>query len=392
MSATDTPAAPAPPVNPNPPPSARRCENCGTPLLGDVCYACGQTTKGLIRRFSTILGDFADTVFNIDARVFRTLGPLLARPGYLSLQYFEGHRVRYVSPVRLFVFLSILAFLAAQWAMHFNLGEGGLRVGGGDDTAIDAATTPAQVIAARDQALAGLAKARKESANVPGVAAGLTAAEVEVRRQADARLRELKAGPRAVGPGDDDEPSITISGGKAWDPKTNPVVIGWLPRLANDQLNAWIGRAKANSKRIKADPDLWKDAFLSVLPQVLFVLLPLFALLLKVVYLFKRRLYMEHLVVALHSHAFLCAVVLLQSLLTLFEDKVASGGVAGFLVGVLRVGLFAWMPLYLLIMQKRVYGQGWVMTFLKYLGVGFAYAILLSFGLAAAMLISLVRM
>ena len=37
----------------------------------------------------------------------------------------------------------------------------------------------------------------------------------------------------------------------------------------------------------------------------MFVLIPLFALLLKLFYVFRRRLYMEHLIVALHSHAFL---------------------------------------------------------------------------------------
>ena len=63
--------------------------------------------KGLVRHFSSIIGDFLDSVFNIDARVFRTLWPLFAKPGYLSCEYFAGHRVRYVSPVRLFVFLSI---------------------------------------------------------------------------------------------------------------------------------------------------------------------------------------------------------------------------------------------------------------------------------------------
>jgi hypothetical protein len=67
--------APAPP-----PPQARRCENCGAALYGEHCYACGQPTKGLVRHFSSILGDFFDTVFNIDSRVLRTIGPLLAGP------------------------------------------------------------------------------------------------------------------------------------------------------------------------------------------------------------------------------------------------------------------------------------------------------------------------
>jgi hypothetical protein len=40
---------------------------------------------------------------------------------------------------------------------------------------------------------------------------------------------------------------------------------------------------------------------------------------------------------------------------------------------------------YLLLMQKRVYGQGWLMTLIKYCLLGFCYIILLSFGMAATM-------
>ena len=50
------------------------------------------------------------------------------------------------------------------------------------------------------------------------------------------------------------------------------------------------------------------------------------------------------------------------------------------------------MPLYLLLMQKRVYGQGWIMTLLKYLVLGICYLVLLSFGAAFTVLASVVWM
>ena len=59
------------------------CGNCGTPLLGDYCYRCGQPIKGLVRHFGSIMGDFLDSVFNIDARFPHTIWPLFARPGRL---------------------------------------------------------------------------------------------------------------------------------------------------------------------------------------------------------------------------------------------------------------------------------------------------------------------
>src|SRR3546814_1728461 len=99
---------------------------------------------------------------------------------------------------------------------------------------------------------------------------------------------------------------------------------------------------------------------------------------LKVAYVYKRRLYMEHLLVALHSHAFLCLALLLVFLVMALQRWLAPG--AGALHGMftaIEVLIWCWMPLYLLLMQKRAYGQGWTMTFLKYSVLGFCYVVLL---------------
>ncbi len=132
---------------------------------------------------------------------------------------------------------------------------------------------------------------------------------------------------------------------------------------------------------------------LSAVPSTLFVLLPVFALMLKLMYAFKRRLYMEHLIVALHSHAFLCLSLLLIFLLIAAEQRIAA--THGFLHGLidwLKAGLWIWMPLYLLVMQKRLYAQGWPMTVFKYFVLGGIYIMLLSFGALATVLGSLVWM
>src|SRR4249919_128279 len=175
-------------MRPAPPQSV--CQNCGTPLLGEHCYACGQPVKGLVRHFSSILGDFLDSVLNIDARVFRTLWPLFSRPGFLSHEYFEGRRVRFVSPVRLFVFLSIVTFFVTQFTLDFS----GVKVGNdGNDDAIASAKTVQEVVRNRDATLAELQKAHRDTGDVPGVSVGLDAAATAIRAKADRRIAELKA-------------------------------------------------------------------------------------------------------------------------------------------------------------------------------------------------------
>ena len=56
----------------------------------------------------------------------------------------------------------------------------------------------------------------------------------------------------------------------------------------------------------------------------------------------------------------------------------------------MKVALIVWMPLYVLLMQKRVYGQGWTMTLFKYGVLGFSYTVLLSIGAVLTIIASLV--
>lgn len=396
---TTLPPLPAAPEAP-----ARRCQNCGEPLLGEHCYSCGQPTKGLVRHFSSIIGDFMDSVFELDSRILRTLGPLLLRPGYLTIEYFAGRRVRYVSPVRLFVFMSLLAFFAAKLSVDINVDEDGngpviVDTEDGSGNGIRNARTVAEVEAARDEAIAALRKVRSETAatGVPGLAEGMAtgmdAAEKGVASEAARRIAVIEKAAKEGKPVPEsrDDPTIGFNG-TPWDPVTNPVKIAALPAAANARLNDMVGDAKENIARIQKDPNLLKDAFLSNVPTTLFLLLPLFALLLKVAYVFERRIYMEHLIVALHSHSFLCAGLLLVLLLDALSGWTAALSWLSASLGLVEVALIAWMPLYLLLMQKRVYGQGWVMTLLKYGVLGTCYFVLVSLGATLSLLVSLVNM
>src|SRR5258705_12336067 len=87
------------------------CANCGAELLGATCYACGQPVKGMVRHLASIMADVGDTILNIDSRIFRTLWPLLVKPAFLTNEYLAGRRGRYVTPFRLYFFLSVIAFL-----------------------------------------------------------------------------------------------------------------------------------------------------------------------------------------------------------------------------------------------------------------------------------------
>jgi hypothetical protein len=372
---------------------AKACANCGAPMYGPYCYACGQPEKGMVRHLANVLSDVADTIFNVDSRIFRSILPLYFRPGFLTLEYFAGRRTRYVTPFRLFFFLCVISFFAIQASLnlgdlHFDLGEG--------QKGIEGAQNEADLAKRTQKALDGIETA-KRSPNMPESArASLDKAADAIRRKSEQRLAWLRARDAAVARGappppdpDDEEETFSIDG-TPWDPVANPVHLGWLPSFANAKLNELALRAKENVNAARRDPRHLIAGVFSVLPQTLFVLMPLFAVLLKIVYLFKRRLYMEHLIVALHSHAYIFMSLLLLAVVHMLIDGLADAAPAVLpLLKFVRDVMWIWLPIYLLLMQKRVYGQGWPMTLLKYAFTGLCYLVMLSFGLTGALIVSL---
>lgn len=365
------------------------CQNCGIEMLGDHCWRCGQPVKGLVRHFSSIVGDFFDSVFDLDARVPRTLGPLLLRPGYLSLQYFAGHRVSYVSPVRLFVFLCIISFFLLKFAF-----DGDMQREKGE---LEQAMTVAEVEAVRDRRLSVLQKTLQNLRDERGRQA-IESGVASFERRANQRIDWLKARELALANGltppaePQEKPDIRFGTVEEWHPTDNPLRFEAMPDWFNQMINGWIERGQNNIARIQQEPGLLKDAFLENLPQTFVVLLPLFALLLKLFYLFKRRLYMEHLIVALHGHAFLCLAVLALAGLEAAATWLGEDSALTSACRLLEVLVWIWMGVYLWLSQKRIYGQGVLMTTLKFALIGLCYLALLATGVSISFLISVVTL
>lgn len=325
---------------------AARCGNCETPLAGRWCHQCGQPVKGLVRPLSGWVADFFDSVFDYDGRLPRTLVPLLLRPGFLTREYTAGRRVRYVTPVRLFLFLTIALFLAVRLFADFR-------------------TT-----LAADQ----YQPDTEDAPRIERIVAWLPEPERSVV------LRDALDPPP---PPSGNELHITGLDG------ASVPQIAWLPDGVNLSLRQAVQHMARNVDRINQDPGAFVEQMLGVAPQTLFLMLPVFALLLKIAYLFKRRLYLEHLLVALHSHAFVAFALLLIVLVGALAAQFAHIGWLGGALRWLVAALWLWIPVNLFLTQKRVYRQGWLMTALKFSLIGLAYSVLLSLGAAATLLLSL---
>lgn len=102
------------------------CLNCATPLMGSHCHSCGQAAH-VHRTLGAFFHDLLHGVFHFEGRIWHTL-PLLAwRPGELTRRYIDGQRVRFVSPLALFLFSVFLMFavfhqISGEW--HWNPAAG----------------------------------------------------------------------------------------------------------------------------------------------------------------------------------------------------------------------------------------------------------------------------
>src|SRR5882757_4805582 len=85
------------------------CRNCGAALSGAYCHACGQAAH-IHRSLLHLAEEVLHGVLHFDAKGWRTLPLLLFRPGLLTRRYIDGQRMRYVSPLALFLFTVFLMF------------------------------------------------------------------------------------------------------------------------------------------------------------------------------------------------------------------------------------------------------------------------------------------
>jgi hypothetical protein len=92
------------------PPAAPECTNCGAPLHGPFCAACGQESKPLDPPVRYFVREFAQELFDVDSRVVRSLRRLVFSPGLLTREHVEGRRAPWVSPLKLYLLTSVAAF------------------------------------------------------------------------------------------------------------------------------------------------------------------------------------------------------------------------------------------------------------------------------------------
>ncbi len=354
------------------------CLNCGTPLAGPFCHYCGQPDKNMLRFFPVLLRELLSDFLDFDSRFARTMKPLLLHPGKLTRDYLDGRRFRYTPPLRLYIFASMAFFLIAAM-----LASGAITSNEDGDKIFSLGSSGASV-----QIEKGLEEAVKAGEMSEAEAAKLSEAVKEKLASTDA----MDSSATGFSIGEKEEEDVININGTPWNRETNPFLVPGAPDFINDWINNEIEQSPQKGREIEANPNIIVDKIMDVLPIAVFIMLPLVALLFKFWYLFSGHYYIEHLIHALHNHAFLFVVFILMIL----ADAVAgwkepdAQSLWTQVAGWIDIVLVIWIPLYLLISLKKVYRQGWTLTFLKFSLVGISYIVLLALVTSAAALASFV--
>jgi len=350
------------------------CQNCGAELTGPHCAQCGQAAIDYRRSFRHVIVDVLDSFLNWDSKFFATIGLLIVKPWRLTNEFLSGKRVRYLHPLRLYLLASILFFFAV------NYGAKGLRLEPGKISEKNRTAIAAAVAEKRDEIEAEFDKENLST---------------EERKKAQDALDYLtKPSPAATAAAEQQpSPTITPTASPSEPGKRTYGAVDERPFLVFDAdtksstpFERWLEtRAKEKMGEHGTKMGLFIATLFSNLPYMMLCCIPLFAFVLKVLYIRRHIFYIDHLIYALHIHTFLYTGVMLIVLATMGLNRIAPPTLAGWIIALLWI-LFV-VQIFLSI--RRVYRQGWFMSTLKFLVGGFAYMIVLFLALAATFFITL---
>src|SRR6185437_6499375 len=89
----------------------KNCLNCGAVVEGRYCEVCGQENKETKETVWQIAAYFFEDLTHFDGKFFTSLKYLILKPGFLAEQYIKGKRIKYLNPIRMYLFVSAVFLL-----------------------------------------------------------------------------------------------------------------------------------------------------------------------------------------------------------------------------------------------------------------------------------------
>lgn len=258
-----------------------------------------------------MLWELLRETFDVDSRIGNTFRVLLTKPGQLAVEFSRNRRASYLSPIRLYLFISLGFFFLLSYSSDL-------------DTDFQAGSDAAPVASVADSVAADLNQMLDEERR-DKVHRMLAGEETGIQQQIILALAENAA-----------EGSEPVS-------RTQRFLVSRIIDVVYRPREAL-------------------SAMMDNLPIAMFFLLPVFALILQLLYIGSHRYYVEHLVFATHLHTFAFLVYALMLVLPDSEGTSVFAAVSGYVGPMLLFVLL----IYHFKALRRYYGESFRRTCAKY--------------------------
>ncbi len=329
----------------------KNCLNCNARVFGRYCHVCGQENVEPKETAAGLVVHFFNDITHFEGKFLTAIRYLLFKPGFLTAEYFRGRRAGYMNPVRMYVFSSAFFFI-----LFFSFFSGveknpevvkikkpakGVRI-----------STPLNNKVAREEALKE-AETKEDSAFINNILNGDTSVQFTNKDSTKKRSNN------------------DLFSGNRKDYKTMAEYDSVQNSLPKEKRDEWFKRMIKRRVIIieeKYGGDMFKfnkallDHALHSLPKMLFISLPLFALILSLLYIRRRQFYyVNHLVFTIHLFVFIFLLLLLIFSINKLQ-RITGTNDFEWISGLLWLYMF----IYLYKAMRRMYQQGRTITLLKY--------------------------
>lgn len=304
----------------------KNCLNCGTTVIGKYCHVCGQENIEPKETVWQLVSHFFNDITHFDGKFFTSIKDLVVKPGFLSKEYMKGKRASYLNPVRMYLFTSFIFFLV--FFSLFKVDENSMNIGINKNN-IDKMDS-VKLNELSSQINNGKPLTKEEIKNkIDSSGISFTTTKYTSKKEYDSLL---KAGVK----------------------KDN-----WFERLITYK-GIELNEKYHNNERLALTNLL--DKMEHSIPQMLFVLLPLYALFLKLLYIrHKNFYYTDHAIFTIHFYIF----VFIDMLLIFGISKINTITGAGWLKYI-NLALVFVLFFYLYKAMRNFYRQRRFKTILKY--------------------------
>lgn len=383
----------------------KNCLNCNAIVGGRYCQVCGQENIEPKESFWHLVTHYFYDITHFDGQFFYTLKYLLWKPGFLSIEYMKGRRNSYLNPIKMYVFTSAIFFLFFFTTFKLNdldvenQTEGKIEQLFQKADAIDSLMvstndkntkqkllqlkkdiiTEKELLEAEDS---GGHKIDFNDTTLPEVIAkNMEEGKSQAKKHAESRKQ------KPSGPFEFDLPD-SINSYQAY--------LQWQNSLPEDKRDGWVvgkivERSFMVNQKFKHTTKELFEVFIEKLlhssPQMFFISLPLFALILRLLYWRRKELfYVNHLIFSIHQYIATYIIVFFILSLDLLKDKYQLQWLSFVSVALILFGLC-----YLYRGMRTFYNQRNRKTVVKYIILSFSSSMLLVFLMAVFAILTLFK-